>query len=162
LKTGTRTLAALAAGSLALAGSGCAGGAGGAATATVTVTATAPAPAWTRAANPDWGFLQVIRTSGLEFTRDARADLESAGVDLGEADTFELRTRVCASAMDDGTGGYHQASQTQDLWLSTFHDEVRRMGRGGAWDIPRTVAYHHCPSRLGAVDAVEDFQTPPY
>jgi hypothetical protein len=106
--------------------------------------------------------LEAVRTSGMEFTRGAGADLEAAGVDVGEADIFGLRSRVCASAMDDGTGGYHRESQTQDLWLCTFHDEVRRMGRGGDWDIPRTVAYRHCPSRFAAVDAVEDFQTPPH
>jgi hypothetical protein len=129
---------------------------------TPTVTATASAPAWTRAANPDWAFLETVRTSGMEFTRDPEADLAAAGVDVGETDTFELRTQVCASATDDGTGGPHRESQTQDLWLSTFHDEVRRMGRNGNWDIPRTVAYHHCPSRFAAVNAVEDFQTPPH
>jgi hypothetical protein len=85
-----------------------------------------------------------------------------AGADPEEADTVQLRAQVCASAMDDGTGGFHRANGTHDLWLSTFPDEVRRMVRGGAWDIPRAVAHHHCPSRFGAVDAVEDFQTPPY
>jgi hypothetical protein len=36
------------------------------------------------------------------------------------------------------------------------------MSRGGNWEIPRTVAYHHCPSRFSVVDAVEHFQTRPY
>jgi hypothetical protein len=121
-------------------------------------TSAAPAPAWTQGANPDWGFLEVIRTSGMEFSGDWEADLQAAGVDPGRVETFQLRARVCGSAMDDGTGGYHPASQTHGLWLSSFHDEVRRMGRDHGWDTPRIVAYHHCPARFGAVNAVQDLE----
>jgi hypothetical protein len=122
------------------------------------VTVPAAAPAWTRGANPDWDFLTAIRASGMAFTRDWEADLESAGVDLGQVDTFELRSQVCGTAMDDGEGDYHPASQTHRFWLSTFYDEVRRMGRDYGWAAPKTVAYHHCPSRFGAVGAVQDLE----
>jgi hypothetical protein len=136
------------------------GGAGGAPEPdpTATVTVPAPAPDWMRGANPDWDFLAVIRASGMEFTRNWEADLESAGVDLDQVDTFELRAQVCGSAMDDGEGDYNPASQTHQFWLSSFYDEVRRMGRDHGWDAPRTVAYHHCPSRFDAVGTVEDLE----
>jgi hypothetical protein len=124
----------------------------------VTVTAAAPAPEWTGNVNPEWELLTAIRDSGLVFTRSWEADLEAVGVDLAQTDTSQLRSQVCESAMDDGTGGYNQASRTHDLWLSSFHDEVRRMGRGDTWDVPRTVAFHHCPSRFTAVEVVRDLE----
>jgi hypothetical protein len=122
---------------------------------TATVTVPASAPDWSKGANPDWDFLAVIHTSGMDFTRNWEKDLESAGVDLDRVETFQLRSQVCGSAMDDGEGGYHQASQTQGLWLSSFYDHVRRMGRDHGWDTPKTMAYHHCPSRFDAVNAVQ-------
>jgi hypothetical protein len=158
VQTGTRILTALALVSTALAASGCAGGATTQPNPTVTVTAPASVPEWTRSVNPDWDFLTAIRNSGMEFTQDWEADLEALGVDLAETDTFELRSQVCGTAMDDGVGDYNPASQTHEFWLSTFYDEVRRLGRGDAWDIPRTVAYHHCPSRFAAVGAVQELE----
>ncbi len=125
---------------------------------TETVTVLAAAPAWTKGANPDWEFLAVIRASGMDFTRDWETDLVSAGVDLGQVDTFQLRAQVCGSAMDDGEGAYHPASKTHGLWLSSFYDEVRRMGGDHGWDTPRTVAYHHCPSRFDTVGAVQTIE----
>jgi hypothetical protein len=122
---------------------------------TATVTVPAGAPAWTQGANPEWDFLAVIRTSGMDFTHNWEKDLASAGVDLGQVETFELRAQVCGSAMDDGEGGYHRASKTHGLWLSSFYDHVRRMGRDHGWNTPKTVAYHHCPSRFDAVNAVQ-------
>lgn len=159
MKPGTRTLAALALASTVLAASGCASGtATTEPNPTVTVTAPASVPEWTRSVNPEWEFLSAIRTSGMEFTHDWEADLEAVGMDLAGTDTFQLRSQVCGTAMDDGVGDYNQASQTHKFWLSSFYDEVRRMGRGDAWDVPRTVAYHQCPSRFGAVGAVQDLE----
>lgn len=120
-----------------------------------TVTVPAGAPAWTKGAHPDWDFLTAIRTSGMDFTGNWEKDLAAAGVDVGQVETFELRSQVCGSAMDDGEGGYHPASKTHGLWLSSFYDHVRRMGRDHGWDTPKTVAYHHCPSRFDAVGAVQ-------
>ncbi len=120
-----------------------------------TVTVPAAAPAWTKGANPDWDFLTAIRTSGMNFTTDWEKDLKAAGVDLDQVDMLQLRAQVCGSAMNNGEGDYHPASKTHGLWLSSFYDEIRRMGRDHGWDTPRTVAYHHCPSRFDAVGAVE-------
>jgi hypothetical protein len=160
VKSSNRTVMVLVLASAVLAASGCATGS---ATAqpqpTVTVTAAAPAPEWTRTVNPDWEFLTVVRDSGMVFTQDWEADLEAAGLDLTQTDTFQLRSQVCGSAMNDGTGDYNPASQTHRFWLSSFYDEVRRAGRGDAWDVPRTVAYHHCPSRFAAVNAVEELES---
>jgi hypothetical protein len=159
VKPRSRTAMALALASAALAASGCATGSVAAQpNPTVTVTAPAPAPELTRNVNPEWELLTAIRDNGLVFTRNWEADLEAVGVDLAQTDTSPLRSQVCESTMDDGTGGYNRASRTHDLWLSSFHDEVRRMGRGDAWDVPRTVAFHHCPSRFAAVDVVQDLE----
>jgi hypothetical protein len=152
----SRLLAVLALGALGLTAAGCGGP--DRAEPTVTVTAT-PTPDWAEGANPDWDFLAVIRTSGMDFTGDWEGDLTAVGVDPATVDTFQLRARICGTAMDDGEGDYHPASRTHGLWLSTFYDEVRRMGRDYGWDAPRTVAYHHCPSRFEAVGAVEDLET---
>jgi hypothetical protein len=149
------TLTTFVLGSLVLVTTGGAGGGAPEHAPTATETVPAAAPDWMRGANPDWDFLAVIRSSGMEFTGDWEKDLASAGVDLDQVETFELRAQVCGSAMDNGEGAYHPASQTHGLWLSSFYDEVRRMGRDHGWDTPRTVAYHHCPSRFDAVDAVE-------
>ncbi|MDI3330340.1 MAG: hypothetical protein QJR09_06315 [Micrococcus sp.] len=158
MKLRTRTVTALALGFTVLAATGCAGGPTTPPDPTVTVTAAASVPEWTRSVNPEWDFLTAIRSSGMDFTRDWEADLEALGVDLAETDTFQLRSQVCGTAMDDGEGDYNPASRTHEFWLSSFYDEVRRMGRGGAWDVPRTVAYHHCPSRFEAVGAVQELE----
>ncbi len=149
-----RPLIALALGSLMLTAAGC----GDATEPIPTLTVTASAPDWTKGANPDWDFLTAIRTSGMTFTRDWAADLVSAGVDLAQVDTFQVRSQVCGTAMDDGEGDYNPASKTHRFRLSTFYDEVRRMGRDYSWDAPKTVAYHHCPSRFDAVGAVQDLE----
>jgi hypothetical protein len=47
--------------------------------------------------------------SGLE------KDLESSGVDLHQVGPFQLSGWVCETAMDDGDGSCHQASQTHGL-----------------------------------------------
>jgi hypothetical protein len=122
------------------------------------LTTTAPTPAAGHSPAPDWDFLTAIRVSGMDFTGDWELDLASAGVDLAQVDTFQLRAQVCGTAMDDGEGSYHPAAQTQQFWLSSFYDEVRRMGRDHGWATPRTVAFHHCPSRFAAVDAVRDLE----
>lgn len=158
MKPSTRTWTALAVGTTVLAATGCAGHATAQPNPTVTVTAAASLPEWTRDVNPDWEFLTTVRDSGMEFTQDWETDLEAVGVDLSETDTFQLRSHVCGTAMDDGEGDYNPASRTHGFWLSTFYDEVRRMGRGDAWDIPLTVAYHHCPSRFDAVGAVQELE----
>jgi hypothetical protein len=149
------TLTTFVLGSLVLITTGGTDGGAPAPAPTTTVTVPAATPDWMRGANPDWDFLTVIDSSGMDFTRDWEKDLESAGVDLDQVDTFELRAQVCGSAMDDGEGGYHPASQTHGLWLSSFHDHVRRMGRDHGWDTPKIVAYHHCPSRFDAIGAVQ-------
>jgi hypothetical protein len=149
-----RPLTGLVVGVLALATAGCAA----AVEPTPTLTVTASAPAWTEGVNPDWEFLTAIRTSGMEFSGDWEADLEAAGMDLGQVETVQLRSQVCGSAMDDGEGDYNPDSQTHRFWLSTFYDEVRRMGRDYSWNAPKTVAYHHCPSRFDAVGAVQDLE----
>lgn len=159
MKPRHRTVAAVVLGLTSLSATGCSTGSSSPQPEpTVTVTVPAPVPDWARDVNPEWDFLAAIRDSGMEFTRDWEADLEATGMDLTGTDTFQLRSQVCGTAMDDGTGDYNPASRTHGFWLSSFYDEVRRMGRGEAWDVPRTVAYHHCPARFAAVDAVRDLE----
>jgi hypothetical protein len=155
MKSLAPTLTALVLGALVLAATH--GGANTAVPATPLPT-TVPTPAANHISAPDWDFLAAIRASGMDFTGDWEQDLASAGVDLAQVDTFQLRAQVCGTAMDDGEGDYHPASQTHGFWLSSFYDEVRRMGRDHGWGAPRIVAYHHCPSRFAAVDAVRDLE----